>query len=358
MRLAIICSWYTDIVAGSGTAVFFHALMEGLRSSGHELDLVAPTLTRTDYIGLTLQRFLFNAELRDDPRLQAADAIIGFDYDGYGLDERTSPPLISSALALFGDVLQWETDPIRTMVEAQAFFDEAAMHKARYVTVGSQYAKDRLVALYHLPVEKIVIIPYGSLQPAWMQFYAEFPRVVNDHPILLAVGKMFPRKRQDVLLRALALIRKQYPTVELRLVGDGIEWDRLHTLAAELDVEQAVTWLGSITDDHHMAHEWRQSDLFVHPSSQETFGYAYLEAMQLGKPIVAARAGAAPEVLGDAALLVEPGQPQALAAGISQLLDDDRQRLMYGQRALVQAKRFTIEAMVAGYSQLLKTIIE
>jgi glycosyltransferase involved in cell wall biosynthesis len=244
------------------------------------------------------------------------------------------------------------------MVEAQAFFDEAAMQKARYVTVGSHYGKERLVTLYHLPAEKVIVIPHGSLQPAWMQFYAEFPRVVNNHPTLLAVGKMFPRKRQDVLLRAVALLRNQYPTVELRLVGDGIERDRLHALAAELGIEQAVTWLGSITDDHQMAHEWRQGDLFVHASSQETFGYVYLEAMQLGKPIVAARAGAAPEVLGEAALLVEPEQPEALAAGISQLLDDDRQRMMYSQRALVQAKRFTIEDMVAGYSQLLKTINE
>src|SRR5689334_14642291 len=249
MRIALVTSWPTEVSGGSGTAVFFNFLLSGLIGRGYNVDVIAPNFDSSDYVKVTLKRFLFNTDLRTDPRISAADVVIGFDYDGYGLDTATRPPMITSAHAVYGDVVQWETEPVRTMVEAQAFFDQVAMQRADCITIGSQYAKDRVVSLYGIEPEKITVIPHGMLIPNWLPLVDSEPRVENDHPVILAVGKMYPRKRLDMLLQAIALLKPTYPNIELRIVGNGLEWDRLHTLADELKVVSNVTWLSHISDD-------------------------------------------------------------------------------------------------------------
>ncbi len=353
MRIAVITSWFTDVSGGSGTAVFLNAFLDGLRDRGCEVEVISSTLTESDYLKVTLQRFLFNTELRTDPRIQDADLLVGFDYDGYGLDPKRRPPMITSVHAIYADVTRWETEPVRTMVECQAFFDRVAMQQSDRVTCGSQYAKDRVVELYGIEAEKVTVIPHGMLTPSWLPLVDAEPRVENHHPIIFSVGKMYPRKRTDILLRAMPLLIAQYPSIELRVAGDGLEWDRLHRLSDELGVSDHVTWLSHVADDAAFAREWRQADIFCHPSCQETFGYVYLEAMTVGKPIVAARAGAAPEVLGNAALLVEPENPQALATALSQFLDNRALRREYARRARLRAPIFTQKRMIDGYVSLI-----
>lgn len=357
MRIVVITSWATDVISGSGTAVFFKAFLAGLQERGYQVEVIAPNFDTTDYIEATLKRFQFNTELRTDPRLRRADVIIGFDYDGYGLDPALRPPLIASAHAIFGDLYRWERDPIRTMVYAQAFFDRLNMQQADLVTAGSQYAKDQIVTLYGVPAEKVQVIPHGMITPAWLPLVDSEPRQANDHPIVLAVGKFYPRKRVDVLLRAVPLLIEEFPDLEVRIVGNGLEWDALHALADDLQINAHVTWLSHIADDAAFAREWRQADVFCHPSCQESFGYVYLEAMTLGKPIVAAKASAAPEVLGDAALLVEPESPVALAEGIRRFLRDESLRAEYGRRGRVRAAQFTMARMIDGYEAAIQRVL-
>ncbi len=357
MRIVVITSWSTDVIGGSGTAVFFKAFLAGLRERGYAVEVIAPNFDSTDYIETTLKRFQFNTELRTDPRLRQADLIVGFDYDGYGLDPAQRPPLIASAHAIFADLCRWERDPIRTMVYAQAYFDRLNMQQADWVTVGSQYGKDRIVALYGVPEQKVQVIPHGMVTPPWLPLVEAEPRQANDHPIVLAVGKLYPRKRVDVLLRAVPLLIEEFPTLEVRIVGNGLEWDALHALADELDINAHVTWLSHLEDDAAFAREWRQADVFCHPSSQETFGYVYLEALTLGKPIVAARASAAPEVIGEAGLLVEPENPAAFAEGIRRFLRDEALRAEYSRRARARAPLFTMARMLDGYEQAIRTVL-
>lgn len=356
MRIAIITSWFTDVAGGSGTAVFFNTFIDGLRSRNYDIDLIFPTLHSTDYIGQTLERFAFNETLPGDPRIGAAQVVIGFDYDGYALDPRNRPPMIASAHALFGDVLQFESEPIRSIVERQAHYDQLAMTQAERVTAGSGYATNRIVELYGVDPSRVHAIPHGMLPHSWLKYVDAAPRLPNDHPVIFAVGKMYPRKRTDILLRALPALIARYPNVELRIAGDGLEWDRLHALADELGINANLTWLGHVSDDAAFAREWRQADIFCHPSMQETFGYVYLEAMLLGKPIVAARAGAAPEVIGDAGVLVEPDNPAALAAALAAMIDDPQMRHAYAQRARLRAPLFTQARMIDGYAALIEEL--
>src|SRR5260221_22738 len=101
LRIVLVTSWPTEVLGGSGTAVFFNALNSGLVARGYHIELIAPEFDVTDYVEATLRRFLFNTELRTDPRIQSADVVIGFDYDGYGLDPANRPPMLTAALAVY-----------------------------------------------------------------------------------------------------------------------------------------------------------------------------------------------------------------------------------------------------------------
>lgn len=357
MHIVIVTSWPTDVLGGSGTAVFFNSFVDGLRARGYDVSVIAPNFDISDYVTVTLQRFLFNTQLRTDPRVQEADLVIGFDYDGYGLDPAVRPPMISSAHAIYGDVIQWEQEPFRTMVEAQAFFDRIAMQQADAVTIGSEYGKGRLIDLYGIDPARITVIPHGQQTPDWVPLHDAEPAIPNDHPVILSIGKMYPRKRTDILLRATALLLPKYPTLEVRIVGNGIHWDSLHRVAEEVGVTGNVSWLGQIDDDAKFAREWRQADIFCHPSSQETFGFVYLEAMRVGKAIVAVSAGAAPEVLGGTARLAEPENPQALANELDYFLSNPTARAVYGAQAKARAGRYTVTQMIDGYEALIERVV-
>src|SRR5258706_15790298 len=101
MRIVLVTSWPTDVISGSGTAVYFNTLIRGLRGRGFDVEMIAPNFDTSNYVDVTLKRFLFNTELRTDPRILSADLVIGFDYDGYGLDPDNRPPMITSAHAIF-----------------------------------------------------------------------------------------------------------------------------------------------------------------------------------------------------------------------------------------------------------------
>ncbi|HYM16391.1 MAG TPA: glycosyltransferase family 4 protein, partial [Dehalococcoidia bacterium] len=120
-----------------------------------------------------------------------------------------------------------------------------------------------------------------------------------------------------------------------RIVGNGPEAHRLHRLGPH------VTWLGDATQDQ-LAQEYNRCHVFCLPSVQEGFGIVYLEAMAAGKPIVAARAAAVPEVVRDGVdgLLVEPRNPAALAAALAQLRDDASLRATLAASAAARVAEF------------------
>lgn len=356
-RIGVISSWFTDIAGGSGTAVFFNSLVEGLGERGFAVDIITSELAADNYNEATYRRLLFNTDLTTDARVQSADVLIGLDYDGYGLQPGRRPPLIMSVHAIYRDLIPWEQGAVRTMVETQAFFDQVALNRADVVTVGSVYGKQRLVELYNVSADKITVLHHGRPVPSWLPLVDAAPRQANNQPVVLFVGKLYPRKRADLLLRAVPLLRERFPDIEIRMVGDGIEWDRLHRLVDELDIASHVTWLAHIADDAAFAAEWRQADVVCHPSAQETFGFVYVEAMLLGKPIVAVRAGAAPEVIGDAGLLVEPENVPALAAAIECLLSDTALREVYRVRGRRRVQQFSYAAMIDGYVEMIEKLV-
>ncbi|WP_122262726.1 glycosyltransferase [Ornithinimicrobium cerasi] len=173
------------------------------------------------------------------------------------------------------------------------------------------------------------------------------PAARRSGPVqLLAVGEAKPVKNYDVLIRALPLLRVPW---ELRMVGGGSQEADLRVLAASLGVADRIRWLGHVDDPAPLMAD---SDLLVHPSASETFGYALLEAAEQWLPVVATDAPVMDSLVPDLVpgVLAEAG-PQSLAAAIGAGLHqfagpdtsstfrgaDQRRRRAYGARPTLAA---------------------
>jgi glycosyltransferase involved in cell wall biosynthesis len=142
----------------------------------------------------------------------------------------------------------------------------------------------------------------------------------------------------DTLVRAAAILRGRIPGLAVRIVGDGPHAAPLGRLARELEVGDTVHWLGDVPRSQ-LAAEYNRADVFCLPSVQEGFGIVLLEAMAAGKPIAASRAAAIPEVAPHG-LLVEPENPEALAAALETLYRLPEQRAAIGAEGLRLVRAF------------------
>lgn len=197
-----------------------------------------------------------------------------------------------------------------------------------------------------------VVIPNG-IDPGWWRDRVPGRRGAGERaaPFLVCVAAHYERKGIDVLLRALREVRGMRPDVRLVLVGDGPRRGELEALAAELGVAPGVTFAG----DRRPAVVRRLLErcaAFVLPTRYESFGIAIVEAMALGRPVVATTAGGIPEIVdhGRTGLLVPPDDPGALAAALLRVLSDDALAADLGRAAAAAARaRFAAGRMGAEY---------
>ncbi len=165
-------------------------------------------------------------------------------------------------------------------------------------------------------------------------------------------ARMFPVKNHDVLLRAVALASRQVPGLRLALVGDGPLSNRLQAQARELGLGSQVVFCGEQT---RIGPYLSAYDIAAHTSSAEGCCNSILEAMALGKPVVATDVGGNREIIehGVNGLVVPQGNSEALAQSLVELLNDRAKAQAMGQAAASSVKsRFSIEAMVGEYQRL------
>jgi len=165
---------------------------------------------------------------------------------------------------------------------------------------------------------------------------------VSD-PFLLYLGGLDVRKNLPALFYALAILPRDLPWqlfVSGRLRKDNPRlFPPLPELAAQLGIAERVRF-GFVTDEDKPA-MYRAATVFVFPSIYEGIGLDPLEALACGTPVVCSDRSSLPEVMGDAALLVDPDDPAALAGAIRRVLEDGDLRADLARRGPPQAARFT-----------------
>ncbi|MBM3223808.1 MAG: glycosyltransferase family 4 protein, partial [Candidatus Tectomicrobia bacterium] len=175
--------------------------------------------------------------------------------------------------------------------------------------------------------------------------------------VIGTVGHLAGQKGQRYLLEAFALLTRTEPEIGLVIAGDGALRGPLEAQAAALGITHQVCFTGFRRDILELTQSF---DLFVFASYLEGLGTAILDAMALGKPVVATRAGGIPEAVqeGVTGLLVPPRDPSALAEALRYCLRHPVQARRFGEAGRARVERsFTVEQMVRGTLQVYATML-
>ena len=201
------------------------------------------------------------------------------------------------------------------------------------------------------------VIPYGVPQAFLNSVDAQFDvrerhKLPDNALIVLSVGRLIERKGIEYLLRAAPLVLKATSTHFL-IAGDGPDRPRLERLTAELGLRDAVTFAGTIPPDDLPSY-YAQSDVFVHPviadpsGDVEGLGIVLLEAMALGKPVIASGIGGITDVVADSetGYLLPEKDVDGLAEHVATLISDPglRERMGEAGRRRVE-ERFSVPAL-------------
>ena len=195
--------------------------------------------------------------------------------------------------------------------------------------------------------ERIHVVPHGVdryLRPASEAAKTAVRQKLGlSRPYILFLGGITPLKNIGNLLRAFARLGKTHD-VDLVLAGFK-RWSFENELAPirEVGMEDRVKYVGYVADED-LAALYSAAECLALPSWYEGFGIPILEAMACGCPVVTSSGRhAAPEVAGGAALLVNPADPEAIATGLSQVLDDPRLRAELIAKGLVRGPQYDWE---------------
>jgi phosphatidylinositol alpha-1,6-mannosyltransferase len=219
------------------------------------------------------------------------------------------------------------------------FFEKIALRGAEQVFCVSEYTRRQLLRfLPELQESRLLVLP-NTYDPRFKprdEGLSSTPVSNAEGPRILAVSRLDsgdPYKGIDTVIEAMPLVRLTYPRATLQVVGDGSDRPRLEALVHQLRLAAAVTFHGRISDSQ-LLEQYEACDLFALPSRKEGFGLVYLEAMSFGKPCLAARAAGAIEVVSDdVGALVEYGNTDDIALGVSNLVRHPRDPRIIRERA-------------------------
>jgi len=244
------------------------------------------------------------------------------------------------------------TDPVSAVPVVRAFAAvvRRAVAQGAWVHTPSRAVAEEAAALFG--TDRVVAVPHGP--PRLDPGDGRAPTLTGGAPYVLAVGTLEPRKNLPRLVAAFGRVAPEHPDLHLVLAGpDGADRPRVDAAVAALPATLAArVHLPGWTDGPARTELLRHAAVLAYPSLDEGFGLPLLEAMAVGTPVVAGRAGAIPEVAGDAARLVAPTDVDELAGALATVLADRplREQLVAAGRA--QLRRFSWAATAEGLATL------
>jgi glycosyltransferase involved in cell wall biosynthesis len=373
MRVAL----FTDADVYAGTESHIFELGRGLRSEGVEVRIACPTpaplAEKAASVGLAVlpiqkQGLIDREAVRTlVPLLQSGAIDIVHAHNG-----RT---MLSSALAVTlarrGRCLctQHFLEPDHV---SRRGLKSALYHTAHRWVNGrmsaliaiSEAVRQEMLKRREAPESKIAVVPNGIPEP-------ELPTLTpapalraelgigTETPLIVCVARLQREKDIRSLVAAMTEVTAACPSVRCLIAGEGAEKEALAAQIREADLEASVSLLGFRKDALSLI---QAGDVFVLPSLAEPFGLVLLEAMALGKPVIATRAGGPPEIVrdGETGLLVPPSDPKAMAEAILRLLADPQVRQAMARRGRERYQtHYTVERMtratLALYQRALRT---
>ena len=260
--------------------------------------------------------------------------------------DRLDRPLVVTVHDMIHERFRAELDPAGHVVAAK----RRAILAADAVICVSENTRQDLVDAYPVADDRIFVVPEASELER-----PSTPAPTPSKPYFLYVGsRSHSYKNFDRVLHALAAVRAQGAECELRLAGPPLERAEIGRLRASglTDAVHAAPWV----DDAQLAHLYAGSVALIYPSLYEGFGIPPLEAMRCGTAVIAGNVASVPEVVGDAALLIDPTSVEALAHAMLELSErpDRRAALVAAGAARVRLFSWaeTARRTVAVYESL------
>lgn len=368
-RVLLVASSFAPNVGGLQTVTA--QLARGLRARGIAVEVLTNKYPRAlpareNISGVPVQRLNFLLPRWSDLRrgradlflaglwyapvtmLRLLDAIRRFKPDAVNLHFVGAPAffvLVAHWFLKFRLVVSLHGDDVQGLTR-RGKFDRWVFHqlvtRADALTAPSQSLMDVANRDVRIAPDRACVI-YNAVETT------SLPMVKTLATEWATVGRLAPKKGFDVLLRALARLPDELQ--HLTLVGGGAELETLQALARELQIEMRVDFRGVVRHAEALA-VMAASRAIVIPSRMEPFGIVALEAMALGKPVVATCVGGLPEVLRDAdAILIEPDNPTALARALLEMVERLVHEPHFGARNRACAARFSTQRMLDAYLQ-------
>ena len=255
----------------------------------------------------------------------------------HGLNQRLPRFIVGRSVVTFHDLFvmtgEYSTPSFRERFTQQA---REAAARAQFIITVSEFTKAQVVSLLGVDAAKVRAIHHGTRPLA-------FPADVPREKVILSAGAIQKRKNIARLVEAFESVDTAW-----RLVLIGSEGFGAAEIRARIEASPArdrIVLAGYVTPEE-LAAWYARASIFAFPSMDEGFGMPLLEAMAAGTPVLTSNRSALPEVAGDAALLVDPENVEAIGDGLRRLAGDGALRETLAERGYARAKLFTWEKAV------------
>ena len=221
------------------------------------------------------------------------------------------------------------------------FFKRRLSYATHIITI-SEFLREEIITELKFPPSKVSAIPLAPSIIFYPRTNEQINSVLNQFKLpseyILFVGTIEPRKNLVLLLEALKIMKTKVPLVIAGWKGWGEK--QLKRKLKELGLEKQVFLTGYV-DNNTLACLYSGAQAFVYPSLYEGFGLPVLEAMACGCPVICSNKASLPEVAGEAALYIDPYNPESLANTLERLLTDTEMRKAFVKAGLKRTKQFS-----------------
>lgn len=213
-------------------------------------------------------------------------------------------------------------------------WEKVSLRKLKVFIANSHYTArsfQELDLMNSIPVEVAYLgVDHSRIYPTW-----------EDEGFVLCLSRIDPRKNLELAIQAMTHVKADAPLMMVGTMEQAYSEyrEKLSYLVQELNLVGRVK-LQIVSGDVDVIPLIQKCSVFLAPGLRETFGLAPLEAMACGKPVVASKAGALPEIIGDRGFLLEP-EPEEWGQTIDSLLQDPGLRKKLGERAFERSRLFT-----------------
>lgn len=232
---------------------------------------------------------------------------------------------------------------------SQSVFDEM-------VALGFKNVKSRVISN---PIDTKTFRPLATGAPDRAVYKANLKKKLgfSKHTIFSA-GRLSDDKNPDVLIKALAIVKKKIPDAKLVFAGRGASQEKLQKRAEQLGIASSVTFLGFVSQPT-LVEAYNASEVFGIASTSDTQSLVMMQAMACGIPVVGVRARALPEYINDKnGFVVEPGDENAIAEKCVYLLKKPDVATALGEGGRIYAQKFSEPAIGADWEKIYRDVIE